>query len=132
MKNTKHLLARSKFYLIAAICWTFVIAILCLVSFKKLPSVDVKSADKYVHALFHFGFTILWYLYFKMQNGGKWLLKIFLFSLAYGATIEIMQGLFTETRQADLHDIAANCSGSLIAVLVIILYDKLFKVKHSI
>lgn len=127
----KNLLAHKYFWLALAIGWTLVIAVMCLVSFQELPAVaSLPSADKYVHSVFHFVFTLLWYLHFRRNCDGQWLLlKMFLASLLYGGLIELMQKWFTETREADLHDIAANSFGATLAVLMIIFYTKYFKRK---
>lgn len=125
---TKNLLAHKKLWLTLALIWTLVIAVLCLVSFKKLPTVKLTEADKYVHAAFHLVFTGLWFLYLKFQDK-KPLLKAFLGSVFYGISIEIMQGLFTETRKADLKDVIANTTGALLMVMVILVWQKLRKRK---
>ncbi|HMI08358.1 MAG TPA: VanZ family protein [Flavobacterium sp.] len=124
-------MANKNFYLFLAIAWTLLMAVLCLVSFKKLPAVaELPGADKYAHITFHFVFTILWYLYFRMVAGRKWLLlKVFLASLCYGISIEIMQQLFTDTRKADINDVAANCFGATLAVLAMLLYGNYLKRK---
>lgn len=123
---TKNLLAHKKALLILAIGWTVLIAVLCLVSFNKIPSVKVSGADKYVHVTFHFVFTLLWGLYFRYrQNGIKTptILVIALVSLCYGILIEFLQGALTKTRHADLLDVAANLTGALLA-LAVFLYLK--------
>jgi glycopeptide antibiotics resistance protein len=123
---TKTLLAHKNFWLSVALLWTLLIGILCLVSFKKLPTVKLADADKYVHATFHLFFTLLWFAYFRLTSR-KALLKAFLSSLLYGIAIEIMQSVFTETRQADIKDVAANAFGAILAVLTILLVQKYSK-----
>lgn len=121
---TKNLLAHKQFWLVLALVWTLVIAVLCLVSFKKLPTVKLTEADKFVHATFHLMFTGLWFLYLKFEHKSP-LTKAFFGSVVYGISIEIMQGLFTQTRKADLKDVLANTVGTLLAVLLILGYQKL-------
>ena len=126
---TKNLLAPKKLWLVLAVLWTLFIAVLCLVSFNKLPTVKLTEADKYVHATFHLVFALLWFGYF--QNAiSRPLLKVFLGSLIYGILIEIMQSLFTQTRQADIKDVAANAFGALLAVAVILIYQKQANTTH--
>ena len=126
VKHIKNLLAHKYFYLWLAEFWTLVIAFLCMVSFKKLPSIGISGADKYVHFTFHFVFTLLWFLYFNTKNKNestvKLLFKVFLASLFYGIIIEISQSLFTTTRQGDIFDVFANASGSIVAVIIIFIY----------
>lgn len=126
---TKNLSAHKYFWLFLASSWTILIAVLCLISFKKLPSiVSLPSADKYAHFSFHLVFTLLWYLCFKSIKNGKWLLiKVLLLSVCYGGLIELMQGWFTDTRKADWNDVAANSFGAIIAILLILMYEKMTK-----
>ena len=135
VKSMQNLLVRKYFYLWLAEFWTVLIAFLCLTSFKKLPSIGVKSADKYVHFTFYFVFTILWFLYFnnKPSNSNKsskaLVLKVFLASFFYGVFIEIAQSLFTTTRKGDLLDVIANTTGALGAVFILVLWGHYFTKK---
>lgn len=118
----------KRIYLYSAVVWTFVIAILCLVNFSNLPSVGVKNTDKLVHFVLHFVFTALWILYL-ISKTEKWSLRkiygiIFSVSLSYGILIEIAQDLFTVSRRADVLDVCANATGSIIAIAVLIAYKK--------
>ncbi|SRX53016.1 hypothetical protein AEQU1_00814 [Aequorivita sp. CIP111184] len=47
----------------------------------------------------------------------KLMLILLLSLLFYGIVIEILQGLFTDSRSADIFDIAANFTGSLLGIL---------------
>lgn len=126
--HIRNLLAHKFLYLWLAELWTLFIAFLCLESFQKLPSMGIKSADKYVHFTFHFVFVILWSLYFiKKQPDNKSavkkiVLRVFLASVIYGILIEIAQGLFTATRSADIYDVLANSTGSMFGVFAILSY----------
>ncbi len=111
-----------------AIGWTFLILILCLAKFSDLPTIKVSGADKYGHFSFHFGFTILWGFYSVLQLGKmqwKKLAYIVLISLGYGVLIEILQEVFTKTREADLMDIVANFTGALTAFFSLLLLKKI-------
>lgn len=87
-----------------------------------MPRVSLQSADKYVHFIFHFVFTLLWYLYFRntIDTGLKTILGVFSLSFLFGIVIEIAQQLFTVNRVADVYDVAANFSGAASAVLVVL------------
>ncbi|MDI1316186.1 VanZ family protein [Flavobacterium sp.] len=129
---TKNLLALKNILLVLAIGWTVAVTFLCLISFNTLPSIGVSGADKYVHATFHFVFTMLWGTYFWKQQNELQLPKIaavVFISISFGILIEILQETLTTTRQADLLDVAANIIGALIALLVFIYIDKLKKAK---
>jgi VanZ family protein len=121
----------KKAYLFFALLWTAVIVVLCLISFNDLPSVKVQNADKYVHATFYFIFTMLWYLFLRnedrTQSNLKTLVKVLAMAFVFGGAIEISQGLFTETRSADIMDEAANFSGALLAAILLFCYRKWIK-----
>jgi VanZ family protein len=113
-----------------ALIWTFAVSILCLASFNNLPSVPVQHFDKIVHAAFHFGITVLWFLYWKSKKKEqlrKSLLRAFLFSLIYGSLIEIMQRVFTATRTGDVLDLLGNITGASIAALLILIIAPIVK-----
>ena len=59
-----------------------------------------------------------------MAYPGGSLLKTAIISLIFGIIIELLQGAFTTTRQADIKDVAANFTGTLIACTVLILFRK--------
>lgn len=126
----KNLLEHKRAIQILTVFWTVLVAYLCLASTESLPSVDLFRFDKFGHLTFHFGITVLWFLFWKtsFRNENKYALtKAFLFSFFFGILIEIGQKLFTETREADIEDVIANTTGALLAVLVIYIYDKLKK-----
>ena len=130
--HTKNSWVLKKTFLWLALGWTITIVILCLVSFKKFPSVDkIPNADKYVHAAFHFVFTTLWYLYLKYKNPvanyRRPLISVLMLSFVFGVLIELAQHFFTDTRQADVKDVMANFTGGLLAVVILIVYEKYLK-----
>jgi VanZ family protein len=118
----------KQIYFWLALIWTVVIAVLCLVSFGNLSSIGLSNADKYVHFTLHFIFTGLWFLYFNNKSYPFRTVKIyfivFLLSTFYGIGIEIMQSLFTIARKADVLDVFANTTGSLIAISIICIYQR--------
>lgn len=124
---TNNLLVLKKASLGLAIGWTLLIALLCLVSFGSLPSLSVTGADKYVHVLFHFGFTMLWGFYFWQKQHQKTLsiiIRLVVVSLFYGILIEFLQETLTTTRHADIYDVLANLTGAVIALLVFVFIKK--------
>lgn len=107
--------------------WTGLVTYLCLATPSSLPSVSVFKFDKLGHLSFHFGITLLWFLFWKttFKNENKYaLLKAFLFSFFFGIIIEIFQGTLTVSRSADFQDVIANTVGALIAVVFIFVYNK--------
>lgn len=131
--HTKNLLVLKKTILVLAVCWTILIAFLCLITFSKLPSLGVSGADKYVHFTFHFIFTLLWgYYSWLSQNKTelKKIITIVFISILFGILIEFMQEVFTVTRRADVLDVLANLAGATAAFLVFsFIYKKKSKSK---
>ena len=118
-------------FLGGALFWTGFILYLCLIRASNLPSVTIPYIDKCVHFVFHFVFSILWFLvldfYFKNQSRNKLLGIVFLMSLCFGIAIELFQTFFTVTRNGDVIDVFANSTGSLLAILTLVFLDKMFK-----
>lgn len=116
------------------LCWAIIcsgiITYFCLTDSSNIPSVNFPSIDKIVHFCFHFGFTISWILFFKKELKGKGAddykayLVSFIFSVFFGITIEILQGVFTTTRAADVTDILANTIGGTTGVFTAIALKK--------
>jgi len=93
-----------------------------------MPSVGISGADKYVHATFHFVFVVLWFLaLYQKQKLKNTLLKVLLFSIAFGILMEFLQEILTKTRTADIFDVFANTAGAIIAVLALYWYCKPLK-----
>ncbi len=118
-------------WLFAAIGWTLLVFLLCLVSFNELPSVKIKAADKYVHFTFHFVFTLLWFLYLKIDAKSTFqtISRIVFFSVFFGVLIEVAQQFFTESRSADIFDVLANFTGALSAAILVLIFDSRRKLK---
>lgn len=118
---------RKKFFLFSAIIWSGLIIYLCLKNSNELKQIEISNFDKLIHFVFHFVFTVLWFLYLKKKffNSNKFsLLKYsILFSIIFGIAIELMQQYFTTTRTADVFDILANLLGALIAAFLIVLIN---------
>jgi len=116
---------RKLFFLLAALFWSGVILFFCLIKSSDLPTITVPYLDKAVHAVFHFVFTVLWFLFFKKKldtsNIYRPLVFSFVLSFFFGVSIELMQKFFTTTRSADVLDELANLSGATLAVIAIVL-----------
>lgn len=116
--------------LLWAIICSGIITYFCLTDSSNIPVINFPSIDKIIHFCFHFGFTISWVLFFKKELKGKTTddskayLISFIFSVFFGITIEILQGVFTKTRVADVTDILGNAIGALAAVFTAIAFKK--------
>ena len=118
-----------RLYFLAAILLTVFITVTCLISIQNFDEFEVVTdTDKYVHLSFYFFFTFIWYQYLvrRLENITKSKVRLytFIWACSYGIAIEVCQGLFTKDRSADYHDIIANSSGALLAILVLWIYDK--------
>jgi len=93
-----------------------------------MPQIDIQNIDKIIHLIFHFVLTLLWFLFLKKHinssNNGKSLAISFVFSIVFGIIIEFIQEFYTATRQADIFDVLANATGSILAIIAIVLLDK--------
>ncbi|MBF0694864.1 MAG: VanZ family protein [Flavobacterium sp.] len=78
---------------------------------------------------FHFIFSIMWYWYFVKSNflstRRQMKIRVVTMSLFYGILIEALQHLLTDTRQADVWDLAANIVGSVLAIAVLTALEKI-------
>jgi VanZ family protein len=130
MKLINNLSVPKQLLLIWAIICSGIITYFCLTSSSNIPAINFPSIDKIVHFCFHFGFTVSWILFFKKElkgkeaNDYKAYLISFIFSVFFGITIEILQGVLTTTRNPDVTDILANTIGATIAVFSAIAFRK--------
>ncbi|WP_394348860.1 VanZ family protein [Aequorivita antarctica] len=119
MPHIKNLLG-DKPLLLIAIFYTCFISVLFFIPSQDLPKVQFSALDKIVHSLIYFILVNLWMLYLYIKNdfqfNNKWILILLLSALLYGIIIEILQGLLTISRSADIFDVAANFIGSLIGI----------------
>ncbi len=119
MPHIKHLLA-DKPLLLIAILYSCLISVLFFIPNQDLPKVQISALDKIAHVLIYFILINLWMLYLYIKNdfqfNDKWILILLLSVLLYGIIIEILQGLLTISRSADILDVAANLIGSLIGI----------------
>lgn len=115
-------------FFLVALLWTAIVSYLCLVQSSELPIITIPNIDKWIHTFFHFVFTFVWFLFFrkhsKLDSIFKPLLISILFSFLFGIVIEILQGLETTTRSADVLDVVANLAGAILAVFTVIICDK--------
>lgn len=113
----------------AALFWTVIILFFCLIKSSDIPKINIQNLDKVIHAFFHFVLVSLWFLFLKKRlnssNFFRPLVISFVFSFILGIIIEMLQQFFTITRTGDLLDILANVSGATLAVIGIVLLNKI-------
>lgn len=123
--NIKHLLT-PRFFLALAIVSTITILVGSLVSVSLQHDLDIKISDKIIHSIAYFFLTGLWFLALLPQRGFtvKTIVLISVALIFYGIIIEVLQGVFTLTREADVYDILANCVGVGVAGVLALIFKK--------
>ncbi len=119
MPHIKNLLAVKRLFLIA-LSYSFVISVLFFLPTTEIPKVSFSGADKIVHIIVYFILINAWLAYFYVKNNFlfnvKWAAILVFITLLYGIIIEILQGLFTDSRSADIFDLFANLIGTILGI----------------
>jgi len=114
-----------KFYFYSALLLTIAITIGSLISIPKLEVTQVQISDKFVHISAYCLLTLNWLLVYKFKtNRLKFGLLIPLLVFIYGIVIEVLQGVLTSYRQADLFDVLANFTGIGLAFIFFSIFFK--------
>ena len=106
--------------------WALFILVLCGMPGRDIPhisSLELMNFDKFVHAALFLvlmlltirGF-VLQTTFLKIQQHPKMI--AFVFCVVYGASLEIMQGLVFEQRNADVYDFIANSVGAAVGAML--------------
>lgn len=98
------------------------IAFLSLLPPDDFPEIPLfPGADKIVHTCMYLGLTWLacWSMHAEIKR--VWYYLIILFSIGWGAIMELFQLLMHMGRSFDFYDIIGNSIGTLIGVLIYIL-----------
>lgn len=113
-------------YNLPTLVWATVILILTLLPTAKMPQVPEWKLISFMtasHAVVFFILTFLmrrgFYLqqsYFNLRQFNGWYALVF--SVLFGAIIELLQSTMGWGRQGDLMDIVSNSIGTLIAIPV--------------
>jgi VanZ family protein len=108
-----------------SIVWALFILVLCGIpgnQISKVKIIEIPHFDKFVHFFFYFVFTLLLISENNTQKSHRKvtvnaILIAAVFSLCYGALIEILQKELFVKRSGDIMDMVANTLGFLIAVV---------------
>ena len=120
-------LLEVKNLLIVAIAYTLFITIAFLspasgLSKINFPIVKLIHLDKLAHLLIYLLLTLIWTIYlFKINNNQlkiKRIVFLLLLFLFYGIVIEVLQENLTTSRHADIFDVLANLTGSILGALL--------------
>ena len=111
-----------------AVVYSIALAILCLISFSKFPKIKVSNADKIFHSSAYIVLAGIWYYaffyHFKKGQKASIINSVFL-SFTFGMIIEVLQEVFTTTRQADILDVLANTLGIMVFVVFILIKNRI-------
>ncbi|WP_405378900.1 VanZ family protein [Nonlabens sp. Asnod3-A02] len=135
-------------YWLAAPLFTVFITVASMIA-NPAPPVNIDNVDKIYHATAYFIMAILWYIFFYSRFLGKQSLLSFglktilknwsrpiaigagALSLIIGVLIELGQEFISVNRTMDIMDVLANFAGIIIAMLFLMIIDKLFN-KHKV
>lgn len=113
------------YFLYIAIFFTIAITLGSLLSLEGVEQPKVQFFDKLVHIGGYFVLSLSWLL--ATQGKIETLKSAILVSIlvfVYGIVIEVLQGVLTNYRQADLYDMFANLLGVSIGLIVFMLLFK--------
>lgn len=129
-RGTRKLLGAKSLRFIG-ISYTLFITFLLLFPTTNFPKVEVPSIDKLGHVILFSILVIIWLFFVlsKTEVGKLTSIWVVLIAFFYGIIIEVSQGLFFESRTADVWDIIANSAGILMGWLVFQKIRKLFILK---
>lgn len=127
MRHIKHLLA-SKFLFILALLYTIFITTGSLINTSSLPNLKGAISDKLIHSVSYFFLMLFWALYFLFKHQSEKVKTLLLVTaclvFVYGIIIEVLQEVLSESRTADVLDVAANTAGIIVAVLGLTIFQK--------
>ena len=110
-----------KNYLIhsVSVVYTISIVILSLAHLTEIPKLNTGFDDKIAHFFLYAALCFFWFMSFHILKLKSSLGLASLISILFGAGIEVLQGLLSVYRSADIFDVVANCLGIFIMALII-------------
>ncbi len=125
---------KAKTWFKIAVGYTFLITVLFLLPSSDLPKISIWDSipyfDKLIHLSFHSIMAFIWlqYLSKKLSISNKQMLIYLLIGcLMYGIIIELLQYIQNDGRKADVWDVLANFTGSVIGVCLFLFLKKQLK-----
>ena len=105
----------NRFALIIAILFSVIVIYLGIAEADSINITDLQINDKLVHMFIYVLFYFVWYNSFLSFFKDKAMTYLFVFTLIFSSSIEIVQKFLTLTRNAEFMDIAFNVLGAVIA-----------------
>lgn len=106
------------YFLFIAVFLTIAITLGSLISIQNVAIKQTEFSDKFVHVFAYSLLTLSWIIALKIkttQKKGSIILGSVVF--IYGIIIEALQGVLTNSRQADWYDMFANLVGISMAIV---------------
>ncbi len=100
--------------------------------------IKIHGSDKLAHCIVYFVLTLVWFCFFffseKLNKNLKQSLAIAsVVAILYGILMEVLQAMLTTYRSSDWYDIAANTTGTIFAIMIVMLIKrKINKVKLNV
>lgn len=112
-----------KYSVLFSILWILIIFVLCATPGQYIPSnnwLDLLSVDKLVHAgIFGTLMFLLLLVAIKNNYSSLRIACYYVFTVAYGVGLELMQAFVFSNRSADWKDAVANTFGATVVLLFI-------------
>ena len=110
------------------IFWLLVSVVSVLMLIELIPTTDgIPNIDKLEHTFVFIVLTITGCLAYAQRKP-----RIYSGLIALGALYEVLQALFTITRQASVYDWLADVAGIVIAIVFLVIINRSFKMKTVI
>lgn len=130
MKQRIKNLSGPSIFLFLGIVYTLFITYSFLASTKGIPLYRFFLADKIVHVVIHLLLSLIWLWilsgYRKRMPLTTKVSVVAFFCVSYGIIIEILQGLYTVSREADILDVVANCIGTALGIILFLVIRRRF------
>lgn len=98
------------------------ILIVCLIPSPNIPNTIPTINDKVIHCGLYVCLTFI--LLQELKQTKNRIAIAIIYAISFGIGIEILQ-TFTQSRSYDLHDLLANSIGTLSAVILYLIYNKI-------
>lgn len=107
-----------------ALSLTIAVVVGSLLSPTNISNAVAVVNDKIVHGVAYMTITFFWLLAKPLSFMPKKSKTILLGVFVMGISIEVLQGILTKNRQADVWDIVANTVGILMSYVIFVLFLK--------
>lgn len=107
-------LRRAARHRAAALSWTFVVLVLCVLPGGALPSAPTVGLDKFVHATLFFVFAVLWVI----RDSQPLTICIAVAGMLLAVSTEILQEVLPLSRSGDPFDALADAAGLFLGLLM--------------